>query len=48
MGDSWRGFGLDIGFIDRFSRQLVITINYNAIAYFQILQIFSSQQCLHL
>jgi hypothetical protein len=30
--DSRRGFGLGIGFIDHFSTQLVITLNYSAIA----------------
>jgi hypothetical protein len=32
MSDYRRGFGLDIGFIDHFNTQLVITLNYNAIA----------------
>jgi hypothetical protein len=30
--DFRRGFGLDIGFIDNFNTQLVITFNYSAIA----------------
>jgi hypothetical protein len=33
-----RGFGLDIGFIDHFSAQLVLTLNYSAIADFHTLQ----------
>jgi hypothetical protein len=45
--DSWQGFGLDIGFTDNFSTQLVITLNYSAIADFHTLQVFSSSQCLH-
>jgi hypothetical protein len=32
MSDSRRGFGLDIGFIDHFNTQLVIILNYSAIA----------------
>jgi hypothetical protein len=36
--DSRRGFGLDIGLIDHFNAQLIITLNYNAIANFHILQ----------
>jgi hypothetical protein len=37
--DPRRGFGLDIGFIDHFNKQLVIRINYSAIANFHNLQI---------
>jgi hypothetical protein len=37
--DYRRGFGLDTGFIDNFNPQLVITLNYNAIALFRKLQI---------
>jgi hypothetical protein len=36
--DYRRGFGLDIGFIDHFNTQLVITFNYSAIDNFDILQ----------
>jgi hypothetical protein len=32
MSDHGRGFGLDIGFIDHFTTQLVISLNYSAIA----------------
>jgi hypothetical protein len=32
MGDTWRGLGLDIEFIEHFNTQLVITLNYSAIA----------------
>jgi hypothetical protein len=39
MNDSRRGFGLDIGFIDHFNIQLVITLNYSAIANLRTLQI---------
>jgi hypothetical protein len=39
MSDSRRGFGLDIGLIDHFNSQLVITFNYSAIADFNTLQI---------
>jgi hypothetical protein len=39
MSDSRRGFGLDIGFIDHFNTQLVITLNYSAIPNFHTLQI---------
>jgi ethanolamine utilization microcompartment shell protein EutS len=39
MRDFRRGFGLDIGFIDHFSTQLVITLNYSAIADLYTLQI---------
>jgi hypothetical protein len=41
MSDSRRGFGLDIGYIDHFTTQLVITLNYSAITDFHILQITS-------
>jgi hypothetical protein len=34
-----RGFGLDVGFIDHFKTQLVITLNRSAIANFHTLQI---------
>jgi hypothetical protein len=37
--DHRRGFGLDIGFIDHFNAQLVITLNYSAIADLHILKI---------
>jgi ethanolamine utilization microcompartment shell protein EutS len=37
MSDSRRGFGLDIGFVDRFNKQLIITLNYSAIANFNTL-----------
>jgi hypothetical protein len=36
--NSRRGFGLDIGFIDHFTTQLVITLNYSAIANFHTLK----------
>jgi hypothetical protein len=36
--DSRRGFGLDIGFIDHFNIQLLITLNYSTIANSHILQ----------
>jgi hypothetical protein len=39
MCDSQRGFWLDIGFIDHFNTQLVITFNYIAIADLHTLQI---------
>jgi hypothetical protein len=39
MSDSRRGFGLDIGLIDHCNTQLVITLNYSAIADFHALQI---------
>jgi hypothetical protein len=38
MSDSGPSFGLDIGFIDHFNTQLVITLNYSAIADLHILQ----------
>jgi hypothetical protein len=44
--DFRRGFGLDIGFLRHFNTQLVITLNYSAIANFHTLPI-SSPQCLH-
>jgi hypothetical protein len=34
MSDSRRGFGLDIGFIDHFNTQFVITFNYSPIVNF--------------
>jgi hypothetical protein len=37
INESRRGFGLDIGFIDYINTQLVITLNYNAIASFHTL-----------
>jgi hypothetical protein len=45
--DYKRGFGLEIGFIDQFTTQLVITLNYSAIADFHTFQIFSSSKFLH-
>jgi hypothetical protein len=36
--DSQQGFGLKIRFIDHFNTELVITLNYSAIAYFHTLQ----------
>jgi ethanolamine utilization microcompartment shell protein EutS len=39
LSDSRPGFGLDIGFIDHFNTQLVITLDYSAIANFYTLQI---------
>jgi hypothetical protein len=39
LSGSRRSFGLDIGFIDHFYTQLLIALNYNAIADFHILQI---------
>jgi ethanolamine utilization microcompartment shell protein EutS len=39
MSDSLRPFGLEIGFIDRFSTRLVTTFNYSAIADLHALQI---------
>jgi hypothetical protein len=38
MSDSRRGSGLDIGFIAHFNTQLVITLNYSAIADLHTLQ----------
>jgi hypothetical protein len=43
MSDYRRGFGLDIQFIDYFNTQLVITLNYSAIADFHPLQITRAQ-----
>jgi hypothetical protein len=37
MSDYKWSFGLDIGFIDHFNTQLVITLNYGAISNFHIL-----------
>jgi hypothetical protein len=39
MSDSRLGFGLEIGFIDDFNTQLVITLNYSVIADLHTLQI---------
>jgi hypothetical protein len=39
MSDYRRDFGLDIEFIDHFNTQLVITLNYSAIANVHTLQI---------
>jgi hypothetical protein len=39
MSDSRRRFGLDIGITDHFNTQLVITLNYSAIADLHTLQI---------
>jgi hypothetical protein len=39
MSDSRRCLGSDIGFIDHFITQLVITLNYSAIADLRSLQI---------
>jgi hypothetical protein len=39
MSDSRRGFGLDVGFTDNFTTQLVITRNYSALADLHALQI---------
>jgi hypothetical protein len=39
MSDSQRGFGSEIGFIDHVNTQLVIKVNYSAIANFHTLQI---------
>jgi hypothetical protein len=47
------GFGLDIGFSDHFNSQLVIILNFSAIADFHTLLITTAQavffdpQCLH-
>jgi hypothetical protein len=43
MSDSRRGFGLNIGFINHFNTQLVITLNYSAIADFHALQVTVTQ-----
>jgi hypothetical protein len=37
MSDCKQGFGLDTGFIDHFNTQLVIPLNYSAIANFHTL-----------
>jgi hypothetical protein len=42
--DSRRGFGLDIGFIDHFNTQLLMTLNHSAIANSHTLQITSAQK----
>jgi hypothetical protein len=39
MSDYQRGFGLEVGFIDHFNTQPVITLNYSAVADFHTLQI---------
>jgi hypothetical protein len=39
MSDYRRSFGLDIEFIDHFNTQLIITLNYSAIADLHNLQI---------
>jgi ethanolamine utilization microcompartment shell protein EutS len=39
MSNYRRGFALDIGFIDNFNTQLVITLNYSAIDDLHTLQI---------
>jgi hypothetical protein len=39
MSDSRRNFGLEIEFTDHFKTQLVITLNYSAIANIHTLQI---------
>jgi hypothetical protein len=39
MCDCRRGFGSDIRFIDHFNAQLLITLNYRAVANLHILQI---------
>jgi hypothetical protein len=39
MNGSRQGFGSDIGFIDHFNTQLLITINYSTIADLHNLQI---------
>jgi hypothetical protein len=38
MSDYRRGFGLNIGFIEHFNTQLLITLNYGAIANFHTLK----------
>jgi hypothetical protein len=38
MSDSRWSFGLDIGFIDHFSTQLIITLNYSDITILRTLQ----------
>jgi hypothetical protein len=47
MIDSRRGFGLEVGLIGHFSTQVVVTLNYSAIADFHTLQVFFSPQYLH-
>jgi hypothetical protein len=42
MSDYRRGFGVDIKFTDHFSTQLVITLNYSAIADLHSSQVFSN------
>jgi hypothetical protein len=42
MSDTQRGFGLDIGFINYFNTQFVITLNYSAIADLHTLRITTS------
>jgi hypothetical protein len=42
IGDSRWGFGLDIGFIDLFNTQLMITLNYSAITDFCTIQIMTA------
>jgi hypothetical protein len=39
MSDYQRGFGLEVGFIDHFNTQPVITLNYSAVADFHTSQI---------
>jgi ethanolamine utilization microcompartment shell protein EutS len=52
MSDTRLGFKVDIGFIDHFNTQLVITLNYGTIVNLHTLQIttayavVSSPQCL--
>jgi hypothetical protein len=41
--DSGRDFGMDIGFITIFTKLLVISLNYSAIADFHTLQITRAQ-----
>jgi hypothetical protein len=43
MSNFRRGFGLDAGFIENFNTQLIITLNYSAIANFYTLQIIREQ-----
>jgi hypothetical protein len=42
--DYRRSFGLDIGFIDHFTTQLVITLNYRTIADFHTLQLIRAHR----
>jgi hypothetical protein len=44
MRDSRRDFDLDVGFIDLFNTQLVITLNYSAIVNFRTLQIIRAHE----